>query len=302
MDAEAIHWSAIHKASEALGQLSAASTAAMNKYRASPAGSSIASSELKGFADRLVLQEAYDKGSRSLIVACDYAMALGRTFSTPALSVSPWACLRQTLESCSMCIWMLDTSVSPEERAVRSLNVQFQETRSKLTFLRKSPASNPEDPADLSRLIQNANDRATQLRLQAKQLGIKEKLDIRDRFLGFGIGSISITDRIERTLKDTASFDYSLLSPLAHGDTWAILLLSSEIESQSPVRVVVRLDPLHAQIAINDSFNSIAKCMRAYYEIYGYDITEYEQVLEPLQVPIREATISILDSTDRPGY
>ena len=231
MDAEAIRWSAIQKASEALGQLVTATIAALNRYRASPTASSIASSELGGFADSLVLQEAYDKGSRSLIVACDYAMALGRTFSMPVLSVSPWACLRQLLESCSMCVWMLDTGVGPEERAVRSLNVQFQENRSKLTFLRKNPASDQADKGELSRLIENANDRATQLRLQAQQLGIKEKLDNSDRFLGFGTGPILITDRIERTLKDKVRFDYSLLSPLAHGDTWAVLLLSSEITS-----------------------------------------------------------------------
>ena len=292
------HWGDIQKASEALGQLATATIAALNRYRASPTASSIASGELGGFADRLALQEAYDKGSRSLIVACDYAMALVRTLSMPILSVTPWACLRQILESCSMCIWMLDSSVGPEERAVRSLNVQFQENRSKLTFLQKNSAGTPEDQAGLSRLIQNANDRATQLRLQAQQLGIKEKLNNRGRFLGFGIGPILITDRIERSLKDIVSFDYSLLSPLAHGDTWAVLLLSSEIESQSLPRVVFRLDPFHAQILINNSFDSIAKGLRTYCEIFGYASAEYEQVLEPLQDSIRQATISILDSTD----
>ena len=134
MDAQGAHWAGIHKASEALRSVALASNAVTNRYRGIPSAGSTASEELRQLAVPSVLEEAYDKGARSLVVACDYALALDRTISEPILSFSPWACLRHILESCSMCIWMLDTTIDPEERATRSLNVQFEENKHKRTF------------------------------------------------------------------------------------------------------------------------------------------------------------------------
>ena len=142
MDAERAVWNEIHKASEALRFLASASDDAINRFRGVPLADSIASQELSRFAAPSVLQEAYDKGVRSLVVACDYALALDRTLSESILSFSPWACLRHILESCSMCIWMIDTSIELEERATRSLNVQFEENKHKRTFLRKNRSRN----------------------------------------------------------------------------------------------------------------------------------------------------------------
>ena len=148
-------WREIRKASEMLSSLARFSNDAMNRYRGIPAAGSTASKELSQFADPSVLQEAYGKGSRSLVVACDYALALDRTLSNSILSYSPWAGLRHILESCSLCIWMLDTSISALERATRSLNVQFTENRSKRTFLQKDSTRNASDAQQRNSLIAN---------------------------------------------------------------------------------------------------------------------------------------------------
>ena len=288
MDEEAPPWREIHKASEALHQLAEASNATTDRYRGIPSVDSIASNELSRFADRSVLGEAYDKGVRSLVVACDYTSALNRILSEPMLTFSPWTCLRHILELCSMCIWMLDSRIGPEKRATRSLNVQFQENDNERKFLRKSLSGNSEDT-----LIANANARETRLREQAQQLGIKEKRDKKSRFLGFGGGPTLITDRIDSTLKDTVP--YSLLSPAAHGDTWAILALGTETISTRPARVVSDLSPVYALALITESFTCITKSLRTYYELYGYDIAEYSEMLEPLQQCVRQAGLLILD-------
>ena len=299
MRAETELWREIHKASESLASLAHESNAAMNRYRGIPSANAVASGELLRFADPSVLQEAYDKGARSLVVACDYALALDRTLAEPILSFSPWTCLRNILESCSMCIWMLDPSIVPAERATRSLNVQVEENRSKRTFLRKGLARNSASDQELTNLIAKADAREGQLRAQAQQLGIKEKRDKKTgaRFLGFGDGPKLITDRIESTLKDT--IDYSLLSPLSHGDTWAILVLGTKTKSTSPPHVVSDLSPVHALKMLIDSFDSIARGLRAYYDFYGYDIDEYSKMLGPIDERVRQTVASIIGPTNQ---
>ena len=296
MHTEAELWSEIRKVSEMLSSLAQFSDYAMNRYRGDPAVGSTASKELRQFADPSVLQEAYGKGSRSLVVACDYALALDRTLSNPILSFSPWACLRHILESCSMCIWMLDTSINPEERATRSLNVQFEENKKKRTFLRKNFRRSRASAPELTPLIEGADERETRLRWQAKKLGIKEKPDKRGKFSGFGDGPKRITVRIEATLKETL-FDYSLLSPGAHGDTWAILALSTQTKSFDPTYVVSDISPLHALSLVSDSWHLIARGLQNYYDLYGYDIAEYSKMLEPIRERMRQSSLSIIGST-----
>ncbi len=298
MDTERALWNEIHKASEALRCLALASNAAMSKYRGIPSASSKASKELCRFANPSALQEAYDKGARSLIVACDYALALDRTLSEPILSFSPWISLRHILESCSMCIWMLDATIDPEERATRSLNVQFEENKHKRAFLRRDLSRNRANAPELTHLIEKADERETRLIWQAQQLDIVEKHDRRDQVLGFGDGPKSITERIEATLKDTF-FDYSLLSPMAHGDTWAILVLGTQTKSYNPPEAVSDLSLLHALSLLSDSLHSIAKGLRVYYDLFGYDTAEYLKMLVPAQEQVKQASLSILSPTDQ---
>ncbi len=280
MDSDRALSAEIHQASAALLSLALACIDATNKYKGVPSAGSSASKELCQYADPSALQEAYDKGARSLIMACDYALALDRTLSKPALSFSPWTCLRHIRESCSMCIWVLDASINPKERATRCLNVLFEENKRNRTFLQRDLSRNRESSPKLARLIVKADRRKTQLRSQARQLGIKEKLNKRDKFLGFGDGPKSISDRIEATLRDTL-LDYSLLSPQAHGDTWAMLLLSTDTESFDSGHVLADLSPLHALALIDESLHSIAEGLRNYYDLHGYDIAEYSKIVDP---------------------
>ena len=299
MESERAVWNEIYKATEALRFLASESNNAINRYRGVPSADSTASEELSRFADPSVLQEAYDKGVRSLVVACDYALALDRTLSEPILSFSPWACLRHILESCSMCIWMLDTSIELEERAIRSLNVQFEENKHERTYLQKDLPRSRASAPELTPSIKKVEERETRLRCQAQQLGIKEKRNKLDQLLGFGDGPKSITVRIDATLKDTF-FPYSILSPQAHGDTWAILVLSTQTISFNPAHVVSDLSPLYAVSLINDSFGLIAKGLRTYYDLYGYDIAECSTMLGPAQEQVRQALLSILCPTNQP--
>ena len=197
-----------------------------------------------------------------------------------------------------MCIWMLDTNINPEERATRSLNVQFEENKKQRTFLRKDLARNPASAPEITPLIEIADENETRLRRQAQQLSIKEKRDKREKHLGFGDGPKSIADRIEATLNDTL-FDYSLLSPQAHGDTWAILVLSTQTKSFNPTHVISDLSPLHALSQINDSWHLLAKGLRKYYDLYGYDIDEYSKMLEPNRERMRQASLAIIGSTNQ---
>ncbi len=67
-----------------------------------------------------------------------------------------------------MCIWMLDNRIEPEERATRSLNVQFEENKHKRTFLRKDLSRNRVNAPELASSIEKANERETRLRWKAQ--------------------------------------------------------------------------------------------------------------------------------------
>ena len=299
MDTEMALWSEMPKGLETLHSLSLASFDAQNRYKGQPLAGSIASKELSQYAGDSVLQEAYGKGARSLYVACDAALALDRTLSEPLLSYSPWVCLRHIYESCSICIWMLDVSISPKERAIRYLNVQFDEDKHKLTFMRKLLSGGPASERGREE-YKKAEASRERLKDQAHKLGIKENRK-NGKVLRFGDGpETNITKRIESTLKNWNEggtlFLYSLLSPLAHGDSWALLALSTEIKSLNPVHAVSGIAPSHVLGIILDSLLAIAASLRNYYSLHGYDMAEYSKIVEPGQEYINQVSQILLAS------
>ena len=58
------------------------------------------------------------------------------------------------------------------------------------------------------------------------------------------------------------------------------LLCAGSIEQARLVYRFIRA--LHAVSLINDAFGSIAKGLRNYYDLYGYDIAEYSTMLDSL--------------------
>ncbi len=275
---ESEHWEDVRRGLEALLSVANLSRNVINRYRSMPLPGSQASKELAGFPKGNLLKEAYSKGGLSLVVACDHADALVRALSKPVLSFSPWTCMRGVLESCSMCIWMLDTAITPVERTTRSLNVRLEEIRHAQTYARKQGArDSATSQSDASR-IRDVTARVTYLRGEAQELGINEKLDKNDRFLGFGDGPKSISSRVESTFEE--AIDYSLLSPAAHGDSWALLSLGTKSESGNPRNRTTDISRDHALLLISMSLEHVARSTWTLCHLFGWDLAELRATFE----------------------
>ena len=280
MNPQLTDWDLVRQASDALRSVAETSVDEMGRFRDAIVAGSQASMELNGFSNEGILTEAYAKGGRSLVIACDYAFALVRSITEPVLSYSPWGCTREILESSSMCLWVLDTGIGSSERATRSLDVRRAEIKSAMTYLRKDLKRNPDQDKIINKMIQDADKRLSHLRKEARAVGVRERFDRKtgQRFLGFGDKDVSITERIEATVKDP--IDYSLLSPATHGDSWATLVLGTRIESVSPPDAISDLPAHYALLMLIKSLEWIAESSWTQHKLLGWSLTGLESVLE----------------------
>lgn len=273
-------WSVVLRAAEALPHLSNAVADIADKYKHSPSMDSKASSELAESSDVGSLKTAYAQGAQQLWVACDHMLAIHRLLiAQPQLSYSPWTCARGVLESCATCVLVLDPSINSAERITRSLNLRVEDIRSAQSYYRNMARVPPTSGQDIDSLVSQCDLRINALRKTASESGIDAKLDRSGRFLGFGHGVPSITKRIEDAFG--ASEDYSLLSAVAHGKTWAVLNLGAQVEDTHPPRAVPGLTAEKAMYyLIVRPVGWAARGYWNYHQLFGWDVEERKAILE----------------------
>ncbi len=189
----------------------------------------------------------------------------------PQLSYSPWTCARSVLESCSICTLVLDPAINSVERITRSFNVRIKEIRQAQKFIKLAQGID-------AKVSNKLELRVDVLRKKALALGIAERHSGKGWFLGFGQGVQQISYRIKDTL--VASEDYSLLSTVAHTDTWGILSLGSHVEATEPLRPVPSLSPERAMYLITKPIGWVARGLWAYYQLFGWDLDGGKAMLE----------------------
>ena len=244
--------------------------------------SSHASLELSTSSHRELLESAYSQGRLSALVALDYVRAVHRALTvSPILTYSVWAAGRGVLEACSKGLWMLDGSIDPTERIIRSLNVRLKEIKDAQTYRRNLLKSVGVESAAISQEIVDGDKRVSHLRSQASSVGIRERSDKNGRFMDFGDGIKSISFRIDLTFPDAAAV-YSMLSPAAHGDVWAVSVLGSETVAgpESMVLLFPYLAPSSAQWIIIMTVEWFARFLWTHHEMFGWDLTNLRSVLE----------------------
>ena len=262
---ESVDWQDVLRAAGALNSFPKTIFGAFNKYRNSPSGTSKASDELANSVQAATLEMVYAQGAQQLLFACDHTLAIHRLFVTKSqLSYSPWTCARGVLESCSICVLLLDPATGSIERITRSLNLRLEGFQSVRKYLRRRT------PTLAQGIDSQVQAKIAALRQECLPLGIAEKLNSKGQFLGFGRGVQSISNRIEEAFG--ASNDYSLLSACAHAEAWAILDLDPRSEPG--------LSPEWAMYLVTKPIEWAARSLWAYYRFFGWDLEEGTATLE----------------------
>ncbi len=81
--------------------------------------------ELSAFRAESV-RTAYVRGNLLIEVSADQLAALFRNLSEPALTIVPWTSVRAILESPVLATWLLDPSISAQERVQRSYVFRYK--------------------------------------------------------------------------------------------------------------------------------------------------------------------------------
>ncbi len=182
-----------------------------NQYRHQPIPNSQAAKELAEFSRPESVGTAYSQGIVLIEVAADHVFAVTRTLTEPAQTIAPWACARGVLETSALSLWLLDTSISANERVKRSLAFRYEgfEQQRKLA----QSTNGKIDP----QLIISRIDEVEQVALK---LGYEKITDKKDSRIGIGQNMPSITDIVIKMLNKEQ--DYRLLSAMVHAHYWAL--------------------------------------------------------------------------------
>ena len=249
--------------------------AIMERYGQRVQPGSTAASEIWKCAAPRHLETAFDLAIQRVFVASDHMVALERAITGPSLTYSPWTCARAALESCSVASWLFEDLIGHEERVTRSFNLRHQNIKSQLAFFR---AGQPVPQA----AINQSEDRITYIRDEASKLGIAEKLNKNGRFLGFADGMPSHTDLISKfdAKQRSTSLSYSLLSPAAHGEDWAVSSLGSQtVLNQAGASRKPELRPEWAMLLVIQSVEWLAYPCWEWWKLYGWNLPELESIL-----------------------
>ncbi|MDO9302147.1 MAG: hypothetical protein Q7T89_12225 [Anaerolineales bacterium] len=182
-----------------------------NQYKHQPLPSSQAAKELAKFSRPESIGTAYSQGTVLIEVAADYVFAVTRTLTEPAQTIAPWTCARGVLETSALALWLLDTSISADERVKRSLAFRYEgfEQQRKLA----QSTNGKIDP----QLIISRIDEVEQVALK---LGYEKVIDKKDNRIGIGQNMPSITDIVIKMLNKEQ--DYRFLSAMVHAHHWAL--------------------------------------------------------------------------------
>ena len=308
MKPDALDLGAVLSTAEVLRFISEATDEHQKKQGNIPSTGSPAQIELETCADPEWLQGALYQGGQAIMVASDHVLALHRGLTiNPILTFAVWSSARNVLEASSKCIWMFDATIESAERITRSLNVRVNEIRKSQTYQRRllqatereadtiSQLTSERDArvkclrkqvATISQEISDGDTRVAYLRKRAATIGVTEKLDRNENFIGFGDGTSSISEQIDSAFDDAESV-YSLLSAAEHGTTWAVRALGAHVDMGSQPRVSPDLTPEKALWLILMATEWFSRGLWAQYEMFGWDLHELKTVLEKAYDQIR---------------
>jgi hypothetical protein len=199
----------------------------------------------------------------------EHLLAFSRCLEDPALSIAPYACIRASLESSAIAVWLSDQRVDRKERIARSFAFRFE-------GLRQQEKSN-KDPA-IAAQIQN---RIGEIESKAVSLGYSRLRDPKNdaKIVNIGRPWPGIT-AIARDALNSEPL-YRLLSAVAHAHPWAISRASYR-RTSSPNILEQHLDPRFEDVLRIAAATSLASAVWNVFEFAGVDSASTTNLLSSL--------------------
>ncbi|MDA0770969.1 MAG: hypothetical protein BZY79_06190 [SAR202 cluster bacterium Casp-Chloro-G4] len=226
-----------------------------------------------------LITTGYRQGYWGIEFAADHMSLLKRALTEPLMTFSPWTLARIILESSSTGYWLLDTSIDGHERVSRSFSLRLQELREQATFGRDAIAQEINTSSHFQDASLVIDKRIEHLKDRATSLGIRHKLDRRNRLIGFGDGMPGATDLARSAFND--SLDYRLLSGLTHGRFWAnISLALRKVDGRSKLEQDMTLT--RALYIVTSVIHWFSKTTWEYFKLFGWNLKQAVAILERL--------------------
>lgn len=174
---------------------------------------------MASFSRRESIATAYSQAGMFFESAADYAMALIKTLTIPALSIAPWGNTRSVLEMSALAAWLWDTKITAFQRVQRSLIFWHKGLVDELKLAKISKGLL--EPKKAIARINYVEHVALEL-----GMGNVENKKGRKQFV-FKKEMPTNTEIVTDILNKEQ--EYRLLSAMVHGRNWAIQSLGFEI-------------------------------------------------------------------------
>jgi hypothetical protein len=180
-----------------------------------PVAGSLLQSELTTASRPESITTALSIGDLALEFAADHLSALEKLVVEPIETMPCFTSIRSMLEMTAIGAWVLDPSISSQERVARVYAIRFEAIDQQLKFGRCISVNATE--------IQKLETRTIDLENEAVGLGYQPIRNKKNAIIGIGTPMPGATDMIRDVLND--EWMYRLLSGVAHGHHWAIIQL-----------------------------------------------------------------------------
>jgi hypothetical protein len=222
-----------------------------------PTPTSKAASELIEFENPEPIRTAYSQGNLRIEYAADHLMGFVKAYREPAVTISPFTCVRTIIEVAATAIWLLDDKITASTRVQRSIRLRLKGLSEQQKFRSSLPDRDNGD-----------------------EMKLKQRIARLEQLASPNVPMLSSIELIAKTLDQESN--YRLLSSFAHGYDWAIHQLSFQI---------VRDDPMHGRKFLEKTVNPTAviflchTAARAFTKLvwcksnlFGFDLTQLAQV------------------------
>ena len=264
---------------QALGNFWDESGAFLSRQPDDPEKTSPAAQEIATFSRSLSIENIFSMTHMLIAVAADELQAFARITEPPVQTKAPFTCIRSCLESSALAAWLLDPSISADERVKRSMAYLFEGLSQEKKF---AQISHIIVTPDVERIEKSLDD----LENEGNQLGFQRLSDRNGKRIGVGVQFPGMTDLIGEQFNEERT--YRLLSAMAHSHAWALMPLSfSEVQNPNTPQ------PKTGHRFVEQSLSALAwrflshKALKAFTTIiwrkchyFGWDIAGLEAIFD----------------------
>lgn len=246
-------------------------------YKHEPVAGSKAATDRVRFPE--AADTAYAQASMALTLAHDHMFALQRALQEPVITYAPWSICRVILESTATAMWLLEMDISVEERISRSMSLRLEDIEEQRKIIQDATKNKPQRKEELIQVLDYINRQKERILAAAEERGVIAKTNSKEQVIGFGKGMPGKTSLVESQFGD--SVEYRLLSAAAHGQSWAIILLGSNIR-QPQNKVGLEPDPMLAR-ALYPIISAIPWYVSAvwrFFALHGWDLAALASTLD----------------------